>query len=173
MRGYQSNFEIASQSALSLLGFAVAVAVAAKEFEALEFCSGVLSTAAERGAVVEMTWVVSCALMCPFMFPGDENIKSGENCQIAPRRTRMSLEFGRLCRISFVRINLRRGRHECLTHQMAGQHEACLISATFCTSSDTYGNMMQSWFFEEVKLLIFFAESLLGHFGHIGSINSW
>ena len=64
MRGYQSNFEIASQSALSLLGFAVAVAVAAEEFEALEFRSE-LSTAAERGAVVEMTWVVSC-LNVPF-----------------------------------------------------------------------------------------------------------
>ena len=66
MRGYQSNFEIASQSALSLLGFApLAVAVAAEEFEALEFRSGVLSAAAERGAVVEMTWVVSC-LNVPF-----------------------------------------------------------------------------------------------------------
>ena len=65
MRGYQSNFEIASQSALSLLGFApLAVAVAAEEFEALEFRSE-LSTAAERGAVVEMTWVVSC-LNVPF-----------------------------------------------------------------------------------------------------------
>ena len=65
-------------------------------------------------------------------------------------------QFGRSYRISFGRINLRRGRHECLTHQMAGQHEACLISATFCTSSDTYGNMMQSCFFEKLRALIFF-----------------
>ena len=80
-------------------------------------------------------------------------------------------KFGHSCRISFVRINPRRGRHECLTHQRAGQHGACLISATFCTSSDTCGKTMQSWFFKTFKYSNFFAESLPCHFGQISSIN--